>query len=215
MLPGKEEQQKINDLACEFEAATGAQALAAVVGKADSYPEIPWKAFALGAALAALVVVADELFMPDWASIHAPILDVAAILVSGSLACAAAMVWPALGRTLLNAERAGMEVRQYAEGLFLRREVFRTQARTGVLILIATFERRVSIQLDTGIAQHYTREDIAAVIEAMTPDVRAGRLSQAFGAGFKGLAGRLAAKGVKLQSHGNELADGAIVEEGE
>ena len=52
MLPGKEEQQKINDLAREFEAATGAQALAAVTGKADDYPELAWKAFAIGAALA-------------------------------------------------------------------------------------------------------------------------------------------------------------------
>ena len=44
------EQQEINELAQQFEQASGAQAVAAVVGKADDYPDIPWKAFALGVA---------------------------------------------------------------------------------------------------------------------------------------------------------------------
>ena len=35
------------------------------------------------------------------------------------------------------------------------------------------------------------------------------------GAGFDGIARRLSAKGVKLKAHGNELADGAIVENGQ
>ena len=44
------EQQEIKALAQQFEQASGAQAVAAVVGKADDYPDIPWKAFALGVA---------------------------------------------------------------------------------------------------------------------------------------------------------------------
>ena len=38
-----------------LEARTGTQVVTAVVGKSDSYPEAPWKAFALGAAAAALL----------------------------------------------------------------------------------------------------------------------------------------------------------------
>ena len=215
MLFRSEEQQKINDLARDFEAATGAQALAAVSGKADDYPELPWKAFAIGAALAALIVVADEFLTPDWASIHAPILDAAVILASGIIAAALATRWPAMGRLLLSQQQTGAQVRKYAEGLFLRREAFRTTGRTGVLILIAGFERRASIQLDTGLAQHLPREEIAAVIGEMAPHVRSLAWVDAFRAGFDGIARRLSAKGVKLKAHGNELADGAIVENGE
>ena len=40
MLPSDKEQQEINELAQQFERATGAQAVAAVVGKADAYPDI-------------------------------------------------------------------------------------------------------------------------------------------------------------------------------
>ena len=70
MLPSDKEQQEINELARQFERATGAQAVAAVVGKADAYPDIPWKAFALGVGLAALAVVLDALLRPGWAGIH-------------------------------------------------------------------------------------------------------------------------------------------------
>ena len=49
MLPNTKEQQEINELAQQFERATGAQVVAAVVGKADDYPDIPWRAFALAA----------------------------------------------------------------------------------------------------------------------------------------------------------------------
>ena len=42
------EQQQINRLVAQFETDTGIQAVAAVVRKADAYPEIPWKAYAIG-----------------------------------------------------------------------------------------------------------------------------------------------------------------------
>jgi hypothetical protein len=38
------EQQLITGRAAALEAATGAQVLAVVAGKSDTYPEIPWKA---------------------------------------------------------------------------------------------------------------------------------------------------------------------------
>jgi hypothetical protein len=37
----EQEQQQINRLVAEVEAASGAQLVVAVIGKADSYPEIP------------------------------------------------------------------------------------------------------------------------------------------------------------------------------
>src|SRR5687767_10895581 len=48
MPVSEKEQQQINSLVARFEAATGIQAVAAVVAKADAYPEIPWKAYAIG-----------------------------------------------------------------------------------------------------------------------------------------------------------------------
>lgn len=209
-----QEQQEINDLARQFEAATGAQTVAAIVGKADEYPDIPWKAFALGAAMAALAVAGDELIRPDWASIHTPLRDVSVILAAGVLCCVAAMALPAFGRLFLNRERARAEVRQHAQGIFLQREMFKTAERVGLLILVARFERRVVILPDSGIARHLPARELDHIIATMAPFLSAAQPVQAFRAGFDALAVLLNSKGLQLARGSNELADGAVVEEG-
>lgn len=209
-----QEQQEINELAKQFKTATGAQAIAAVVGRADEYPDVPWKAFALGAAMAAMAVVADEFIRPDWASIHTPFRDVMAILAAGVLCCILAMALPRFGRLFLNRDRARGEVRQYAQGIFLQREMFRTADRVGILILVAQFERRVVILPDSGISRHVTSRELDQVIAVMAPQLAAGQTVGAFRAGFEALAALLKVKGVQPSRHGNELADGAVVEKG-
>lgn len=214
MLLSAKDQQEINELAQQFEAATGAQAVAAVVGKADDYPDIPWKAFALGAGLAALAVVMDEFIHPDWASIHTPVRDVALILAAGVLCAVVALYVPLFARFFLDRERAAGEIRQHAQGIFLQREVFRTAERVGILIMVCRFERKVYILPDSGISKHLARGELAPVIAAMTPHLAQWQPVDAFRAGFDMLKALLARKGIHPQSHGNELQDGAVVEEG-
>lgn len=214
MLLTAQEQQEINALARQFEADTGAQAVAAIVGKADDYPDIPWKAFALGTGLAALAVVADEYLAPDWASIHGPLLDVAVVLASGVLCSLAAIYLPGFARLFLDRERAATEVRQYAEGVYLQRELFRTRDRVGILILVCRFERKVYILPDAGIAPCLQRTDLDAAITAMTPQLAQWEPVAAFRAGFATLAATLARQGFRPRDHGNELPDGTVVEAG-
>ncbi len=210
----EQDRQEINDLARHFEETTGAQAIAAIVGKADDYPDIPWKAFALGAAMAAMAVVADEFIRPDWASIHTPLRDVTAILVAGVLCCVAAMAIPGFGRLFLNRARARGEVRQHAQGIFLQREMFATAERVGILMLVARFERRIVILPDSGIARHVSRRELDDIIAVMAPHLAAERPVEAFRAGFDALAALLKQKDINPARHGNELADGAVVEGG-
>lgn len=54
----EKEQHEINTLVGRFEAATDVDALAGVIQKADAYPAIPWKAFAVGCALGVSAFVA-------------------------------------------------------------------------------------------------------------------------------------------------------------
>ena len=51
------EREAIDARVAAIEAATGAEVVTAVIGKADAYPELPWTAFAAGASLAALGAV--------------------------------------------------------------------------------------------------------------------------------------------------------------
>lgn len=214
MLLSTKEQQEINELAQQFEAATGAQAVAAVVGRADDYPDITWKAFALGAGFAAAAVVADEFMRPDWASIHKPWLDITVILGCGVLLAVLAAYVPMVARVFLDRARAADEVRQYAEGIFLKREMFRTAERVAVLIMVCRFEHKVYILPDVGIARVLGRAERDAVIAAMAPALKAWQPVPAFRTGFDTLAATLKQKQFQPQARGNELADGAVVEEG-
>ncbi len=97
-----------------------------------------------------------------------------------------AMFAPAFARVLLRRHRAEIEVRRYAESLFLRRGLFGTRERTAVLILISLFERRIEVVADEGLHARVTAAAWGGVIARMTPHLRNRRpfnaLTEALGA---------------------------------
>lgn len=102
MRLSEQEQSQINELVADVEAKSGAQVVVAVIGKADAYPEIPWKAFALGTAVAALLVILDDLLHPNWASLHSAVFDVVVILGAGAACGLAAIFAPPFARLFLD-----------------------------------------------------------------------------------------------------------------
>ena len=74
-------------------------------------------------------------------------------------------VVPPFARLFLAAHRRDLEVRQHAQSLFLTRELFATRARTGVLILVSLFERRIEILPDTGLHARVSEADWRGVVE--------------------------------------------------
>ena len=74
------ESDAIDRRVATVEARTGVQVVAAVVPRSDNYVELPWKAFALGAALAALGVVAADLWLRPWATSTTALIHAVAIL---------------------------------------------------------------------------------------------------------------------------------------
>jgi len=122
------------------EKRTGAQIVLAVIERSDSYAELPWKAFALGVSMTGLMVSILNLARPEWSSGTAALLAVVTTLAAGA-ACALLTVYlKGFARWFLSDHRADVEVRQYAESLFLSRELFGTRPRTGILLLVRLFE---------------------------------------------------------------------------
>ena len=80
--------------------------------------------------------------------------------------------------------------------------------------MVCRFERKVYILPDTGITRHLSRGDLNPVIAMMKPHLAHWQPVAAFRAGMEAMTALLAQKNVRLQSHGNELQDGAVVEEG-
>jgi len=196
-LPGDAEVAAIERRIAAVEAATGVQVVAAVLPRSDGYPELKWRAFALGVALAALAVVVLDVGRSQWDSARGALLASLVILGTGALLGTAAYLWPPVARWFLRAPRARVEVRQRAEVLFLSREMFLTPGRNAILVLASLFERRVVVVPDVAFRGKVSTAEWEAVVDAMTPHLARGAIGPAFEAGLDRLQALLVAKGLR------------------
>jgi putative membrane protein len=194
----------------EAEKRTGAQIVLAVVKRCDTYAELPWKAFALGSAVAGAGMVLLNLARPAWNSETSVLLSIVTTLAAGGACALLCILAPAFARLFLDAHRADVEVRQYADSLFLSREVFATRSRTGVLLLVGIFERRVVLLPDTGLARRLNREAMNDIVACVTAALAAGQVDRALEQGIKGLEESIASGA----SGENELPNAIIEEKG-
>jgi putative membrane protein len=178
-----------------FEARTGVEAVAAIVERSDRYHGLRWRAFAAGAALAALATVVSDLLRPDWTGAHVALVTAVTILAAG-LACALLATFSrSFERLFLQRERAEAEARQRAKALFLERELFATPDRTAVLLFASRYERVAVIVGDRGYDGRVSDAEWQSVVRAMTAPFRNGNAAAAFTAGLDALEALLAAKG--------------------
>jgi putative membrane protein len=209
------EANAIEARVAKVEARTGAQVVAAVVGKSNTYPQLPWKAFALGAAVAGFGVVLADWLRPDWTIGYAALLHAVAILGAGATFALLVVFVPAFARLFLRPPRRDLEVRRHAESLFLKRELFGTRERNGVLLLVSLFERRVEIVQDVGFRGRVSAAEWHQAIARMTPLLHAGRPAEAVQEGLAAIELLLTAKGFSAQpGERNELPDRPIEERG-
>jgi putative membrane protein len=208
----EQERTLLDRRVAEVERRTGAQVVLAVVERSDVYAELPWKAFALGAGLVGLVVVLVDLFRSAWITSTAVLIAVAVTLIAGAAASALCITVPVFARLFLDRTRAEVETRQYAESLFLSRELFATRQRSGVLLLVSMFERTVVVLPDAGSAKRLGPAGPAEIVASMTAVLATGQVVPALETGLSELERRLAAA-VPSGLAGNELPD-SVIEEG-
>ena len=211
----EQEQQQINTLVRRFETQTGIEAVAAVVGRCDAYPEIPWKAYALGSSLGALAVLVYPGAFADWGVESSLAFDAMAVLGCGAALALLAAFIPPLGRFFLERTRAEAEVRQYALGIFLERQLFRTRERRAALLLVSRYERAAVVLPDAGVTHHAPAEGIEHVTRAMQAALASDGLTRAFEVGFDELRTLVQRHGfVAAPPSGNELDDAIVTEKG-
>jgi uncharacterized membrane protein len=208
------EAEAIDARIAHVEAHTGVQIVAAVVARCDGYPEVVWKAFALGAALAALVVVALDFARPDWMSLYAALSNVLPIIGAGAVSAALGAAVPAYARLFVNRFRADSEVRQHAQAMFLTRQLFRTRGRNGVLLLAGLFEHKVEVLADIGFDGRIVEREWHSVVEAMTPLLAARRPGEAIARGLDELEKLLLTKGFRAGSATDDELSNQPIQDG-
>jgi putative membrane protein len=212
----EEEQSLLSARVAGLEARTGTQAVAAVIGKSDSYPEAPWKAFALGAALAALYSAARSLIEYDWETGESALKHAVVILGSGAVPALLAVLLEPVARLFTDKRRRDLEVTQHAKALFFDRGLDRTRGRIGILLLVSLFERKVVILADDGFEARIDREDWQRLTDRMTLLLSRGNVAGALHAGLEGLEALLLERGYRLdESAADELPNAVLQLKGE
>ena len=182
-----------------LEAATGVEAVVAVIARADSYPEIPWKAFALGASLAALAAAVAALRKPEWEPLTAVVGTAIVVLAAGGAAAIATLWVEPLARLFLPRSRREGEVLQYAQALFLESGPLGTR-RNAVLLLVSRFEHQVVIVASHGVRDQVGTSEFDSVVATVTAQLARGQLKEGLVDGLARLEQVLLAQGFRARA---------------
>jgi len=203
----------LNERVAEAEKKTNMQIVLATVKKSDSYAEIPWKAFAFGSSVTGFIVFLLDFFVFGWLTSTLILFSVTAILVTGISFVFLTLLLPGFARLFLSASRKESETLQYAESLFLSRELFATEGRRGILFLVSQFEKQVVILPDTGIRSHLNVDVMKNIISKMTKYLRQNEVKYAMETGLEELL-QVLSPPLREITDKNELSNEVIEEEG-
>jgi putative membrane protein len=208
-----QERLRLDQRVAEVEKRTGVQIVLSVIERCDSYSELPWKAFALGVSVAGLLVFIFDLLWPGWYSQTAVLITVVTILAGGIISVLLSLYIPKFARLFLAAHRAEVEMRQYAESLFLSYELFATRRRTGILLLVGLFERWIIVLPDTGLSERLSQTTQQGIVSRMVRVLASGQIASALEDGLRSLEEALSVT-APIASGKNELPNEIIEEEG-
>lgn len=178
------------------ERRTAGEIVPYVVGASDDYAEASWRGATLGALLGALLAALVHELAGLWGGWFAAWVTLPPL--AGSVAGFLAALLAPVRRLLIDDATFDRNVRRRAEQAFLAEEVFRTRDRTGILVFLSLFERRVMVLADSGISAAVPQAEWDAVVAGIVAGIRAGRAPAALVEG-------IAACGALLERHGVEI----------
>jgi putative membrane protein len=193
----------------DAETETKAQIVLGIIKRSDSYTEIPWKAFAFGASFAGFAVFITELLFLRQITDKMILFMVASILVTGVIFVLITLLFPGFARLFLSENRRETETLQYARSLFLSRELFTTEGRRGILLLVSQFERQVVILPDKGVRDRLTQEVMKKIISKMALPLRKNEVRKALETGLEELVSELSSSAISRPDK-NELSNEII-----
>lgn len=195
------------------EARTSGEIVPVVVGACDNYEEVAWKAAAFGALAAALVAGIIHAMGGFW-------LGMGWLWITGPTAVGAAVgylltrLWPQFRRAMVSPETLDLRVGRRARQAFLDEEVFATTERTGILIFLALFERRVIVLGDEAINQAVDQHEWQNIVDHLTKGIHSGRPGPALVESIRECGLLLEKHGVEIQPDDiDELDDGLRMED--
>lgn len=178
------------------ESKTSGEIVPYFVTQSDDYSVAHWRGGVSLAAIAVLVLLAVQTTSSTW--LPWGILEFSGMIVGAFLlGMLLVHLAPSLRRLMLSHAQMDRLVSQRASAAFLSEEVFKTRERTGILIFLSFFERRVIVLGDSGINAKVHPSDWQGIVQAVVKSVKRGKPTD-------GLIDAIQQCGELLQRHGVE-----------
>ena len=204
----EEELHRIKQSVEATELKTSGEIVPFFVEASDGYPEANWKSGSIGGLFAMLLTATMD--YEGWGFWSDPLLPLIGFSLIGALiGYFLPLFIPALKRYLVGEARFSRRVMSRAIEAFVAEEVFNTQDRTGILILISNLERRVQVLGDSRINKRVEQKEWDQVVERIVQGIKAKRGVDGIVSGIEMCGQLLVKSGLKIQpGDQNELGDG-------
>lgn len=204
---GEDQRRAVAEAVAEAERRTSGEIVPYLVEACDEYDEACWKAAAFGAVTGALAAAVGWWAGGYW-------LGAAPFWIGLPAASGAALGWltarlsDPVRRSLVPTETLDLRARRRAMAAFVEEEVFDTRDRSGILILVAVFERRVVVLGDAGINRAVGEAAWQGIVGRLVAGVGDGRLAEALVAAIGECGELLERHGVAIEpDDSDELAN--------
>jgi len=182
------------------------------VEKSGFYSVANYRAAAVAGALAFLLVILFDRYMPGLAIYDPLLMFLSIVMVSlfGALVC---NYVDFIKRIFVPQQHLDRATRQRAETAFLQEEVFNTRHRTGIMIFISFFEREVMVIADRGISKVVEQKEWDKMVQGIIQNIRMGKVVDGIEAAILRCGEILLEKGfLKTADDVNELKDDLRIE---
>jgi putative membrane protein len=193
-------RQRVTEAVVDVESRTAAELVVFVRRASNTWRQVD---LAVGATVAFGVLLL-LLFHPRPIAVEAMPIDVVLAFLGGAVLCANIAPFK---RVLLPHKRVTAQVRALAREAFVDQGVSRTRGRTGILVYVSTFERRVELVADIGVDPKLVDDAVAA----LTRSIAGGPDLEAFLAALRSLGPALSVSLPRAADDVNELPDSPVM----
>ncbi|MTI39774.1 TPM domain-containing protein [Fulvivirga lutimaris] len=197
----------IKNAVSEAEKATSGEIVPYFVNSSDNYEETNLRV-ALYFALIALGLAGVLSYSWSLPFVITPLEVVVFTITLSAIGYLISRFVDPMRKWLTPSETMMERVQQRALTAFLSEEIFHTENRTGIIILVSHFEHMVEVLGDSGINAKVDQKDWQHVVDVILNGIKAGKPAEGIAEGVKKCGELLVAAGVdKPAGNPNELSD--------
>ncbi|NQV72841.1 hypothetical protein HQ496_06945 [bacterium] len=172
-----QDRERIAKAVKTAESATSGEIVPVIVSASGQYPEGHFKAMLAGMAVGLVLFEGYLLLFAGWSiGFWSGIVGIPLFVsLGGALGMIASVTIPRVQRLFISNTRMDTEVHSRALKAFVDHEVFLTRDRTGIVLLVSMFERRVEVFGDSAINKAVESDDWSEVIALVIRAVKSGK----------------------------------------